>query len=91
MKKMMTSDGSPSARIMLPEICERLQVKRKGVYDLLRAKIIPAIKFGGRWVIRRYAYEEWERNIEENKRLAVERMNEWSERKRREISARRPS
>lgn len=58
----MMSNGN-SARIQVPEICRRLELGRRSVYGLLEAKIIPAMRVGHRWVVARYAYEEWEKNF----------------------------
>ena len=52
-----------SARISVPEICERLGMGRRAVYGLLEAKVIPSIRVGSRWVIARHAYEEWEKSF----------------------------
>jgi hypothetical protein len=52
-----------SARIQVPEICERLALGHQAVYGLLEAKIIPAIRLKRRWVIARAAYEEWEKTF----------------------------
>jgi excisionase family DNA binding protein len=54
-------NGNGSARIQVPEICQRLQLGKNAVYGLLEARIIPAIRVGNRWVIARYAYQEWEK------------------------------
>lgn len=50
-----------SARISVPEIAERLDIGRLRVYALLERGIIPGVRLGRRWIITRYAYEEWER------------------------------
>lgn len=60
-KLAATSNGS--ARIKVPEICRRLELGERAVYGMLEAKIIPAIRVGTRWVIARYAYEEWEKTF----------------------------
>jgi len=49
------------ARISVPEIAERLTLGRQGVYALLEQGIIPGIRLGRRWIVTRYAYEQWER------------------------------
>jgi excisionase family DNA binding protein len=59
------TNGQPSARIQVPEICERLQLGRRAVYALLEAHIIPNLRLGTRYVIGRSAYEEWERHFGE--------------------------
>jgi excisionase family DNA binding protein len=52
---------SPSSRITVPEIAHRLNIGRLTVYTMLEGGIIPGIRLGRRWIITRYAYEEWER------------------------------
>mgnify|MGYP000448163506 CR=1 FL=1 len=51
-----------SGRITIPEIAERLRVGRLTVYAMLERGIIPGIRIGRRWIVTRYAYEEWERS-----------------------------
>lgn len=48
-------------RITVPGIAKRLNIGRIAVYDMLEGGIIPAIRLGRRWIITRYAYEQWER------------------------------
>jgi hypothetical protein len=31
------------------------------VYQLLESRTIPAIRLGRRWIVTRYAYEQWEK------------------------------
>ena len=50
-----------SKRITVEEIARRLGVGEQTVYRMLEARQIPAIRVGKRWIIRRYAYEHWER------------------------------
>jgi excisionase family DNA binding protein len=50
-----------SARITVEEIANRLDVGRLAVYAMLEQGIIPGIRFGRRWLITRYAYEQWEK------------------------------
>jgi excisionase family DNA binding protein len=50
-----------SARITIPEIAKRLSIGRLAVYAMLEQNIIPAIRLGRRWIITRFAYENWER------------------------------
>jgi excisionase family DNA binding protein len=47
--------------IQVPEIAKRLGVGRLKVYAMLEAGVIPGIKFGRKWIVTRYAYEQWER------------------------------
>ena len=51
----------PSARLTIPEIAQRLDIGRFAVYALLDQNVIPAIRLGRRWLITRFAYENWER------------------------------
>jgi len=50
------------ARITVDEIAQRLALGRLAVYALLERGSIPAIRLGRRWIITRYAYENWEHN-----------------------------
>lgn len=65
------SRGNGTARIQVPEICARLALGKNAVYGLLQARIIPAIRVGNRWVIARYAYEEWEKYFGQRNAPAV--------------------
>jgi excisionase family DNA binding protein len=53
---------SLSGRISVPEIARRLDVGRLAVYEMLEQGILPGIRLGRRWMITRYAYDQWERN-----------------------------
>jgi excisionase family DNA binding protein len=50
-----------SNRLTIPEIASRLSVGRLAVYSMLEQGIIPGIRLGRRWIVTRYAYEQWER------------------------------
>ena len=50
-----------SARITIPEIAKRLSIGRLAVYSMLEQGVIPAIRLGRRWIITRFAYENFER------------------------------
>ena len=50
-----------SSRMSIPEIAKRLSVGRIAVYTMLEQGIIPAIRLGRRWIVTRYAFENWER------------------------------
>lgn len=52
---------SSSKRMTIPEIAERLEIGTTAVYELLEQGEIPGIRCGRRWIVTRYAYEEWER------------------------------
>ena len=45
----------------IPEIANRLSVGRVAVYTMLERRVIPAIRLVRRWIVTRYAFEEWER------------------------------
>jgi len=69
---------SPSGRINVPEIAQRLNIGRLAVYAMLEQKIIPAIRLGRRWIITRHAYEQWERTCGTRTRLGFETQTEVS-------------
>jgi excisionase family DNA binding protein len=54
-------DTERNKRITIEEIADRLSIGRLAVYALLEQKEIPAIRLGRRWIVTRYAYENWER------------------------------
>jgi excisionase family DNA binding protein len=53
---------SKSARLSVEEIAQRLNVGRLAVYTMLEQGIIPGLRVGRRWIVTRYAYENWERS-----------------------------
>jgi excisionase family DNA binding protein len=53
--------GVRTTAIQIPEIAKRLGIGRLKVYAMLEAGIIPGIRFGRKWIVTRYAYEQWER------------------------------
>jgi excisionase family DNA binding protein len=57
-EQMRRTSGS---RISIPEIAGRLSLGRMAVYQLLESRTIPAIRLGRRWIVTRYAYEQWEK------------------------------
>ena len=65
-------NGRGSARITVPEICQRLALGERAVYGLLEAKIIPALRVRKRWVIARYAYEQWEKTFGQRNATALQ-------------------
>jgi excisionase family DNA binding protein len=69
---MTSSNGNGSARILVPEICHRLQLSERAVYALLEAHVIPALRLRKRWIIGRHAYEEWERDMGKRTTVAVQ-------------------
>ena len=72
MSRSILENGRGSARITGSEICQRLALGERAVYALLDARIIPAIRVGKRWVIARYAYEQWEKTFGQNNAIAVQ-------------------
>ncbi len=48
------------AAIQVPEIAQRLGVGRLKVYAMLEASVIPGIRYGRKWIVTRYAYDQWE-------------------------------
>jgi excisionase family DNA binding protein len=55
------SQSAVGARILVPEIAQRLSIGRLAVYAMLERGILPGIRIGRRWIVTRCAYEEWER------------------------------
>ena len=53
-------DAKSTNRIKVDEIAQRLELGRLAVYALLEQREIPAIRLGRRWIITRFAYEDWE-------------------------------
>lgn len=51
-----------SNRITVREIAKRLAIGRQAVYRMLAEHIIPGVRVGARWIVTRYAYEQWERS-----------------------------
>lgn len=47
------------------EISERLGICEETVYDMLRSRTIPNLRYGRRFIISRSAYEKWEASIGE--------------------------
>ena len=50
----------PNSRITVPEISRRLRIGRRAVYALLEQGKLPGIRLGRRWIVTRYAYQQWE-------------------------------
>src|SRR5947209_2304325 len=48
----------------IPEIARRLGIGKVAVYSMLERKLLPGIWLGHRWIVTRYAYEQWERTWE---------------------------
>ena len=51
--------------ITVPEISERLGICEETIYDMLRSRKIPNIRYGRRFIISRAAFERWESKIGE--------------------------
>jgi excisionase family DNA binding protein len=58
---MREEQRTSGSRISVPEIAGRLSLGRMAVYQLLESRTIPAIRLGRRWIVTRYAYEQWEK------------------------------
>jgi excisionase family DNA binding protein len=56
-----TSVVNFSSRISIPEIAKRLAIGRLAVYAMLEQGLLPGLRLGRRWIVTRYAFEEWER------------------------------
>lgn len=48
-------------RMSVSEIARRLAVGRQTVYSMLERGVLPGTHVGHRWIVTRYAYEQWER------------------------------
>ena len=66
---MNESRRNGSARIQVPEICQRLALGRQAVYGLLEAGIIPAIRLRRKWLISRQSYLDWEKSFGQTRTL----------------------
>jgi excisionase family DNA binding protein len=42
------------------EIARRLDIGRLAVYTMLEQGLLPGIRLGRRWIVTRYAFENWE-------------------------------
>ena len=59
--------------ITVREIAERLGICEETVYDMLRSRTIPNLRYGRRFIISRVAYEKWEATIGEAIPVAASR------------------
>ena len=57
----MEAQTVANARMTVEEVSRRLNIGRRAVYTMLEQGILPGIRMGQRWLITRYAYEQWER------------------------------
>lgn len=48
-------------RLSVKEIAERLDIGKMAVYAMLESGALPGIRVGKRWLVTRFAYEQWER------------------------------
>jgi excisionase family DNA binding protein len=48
-------------RLSVKEIAERLDIGKMAVYAMLETGALPGIRVGKRWLVTRFAYEQWER------------------------------
>jgi excisionase family DNA binding protein len=67
----MNLPANGSARIQVPEICQRLELSERAVYALLEAQIIPSLRLRKRWLIGRHTYMQWEENIGKRDAIAL--------------------
>jgi excisionase family DNA binding protein len=49
--------------ITAPEIAKRLGICIDSVYEMLKSRTIPNIRYGHRFIISRAAFERWESTI----------------------------
>ena len=52
---------NPPARMTVEEIARRLDIGRLAVYTMLEQGLLPGIRLGRRWIVTRYAFENWQR------------------------------
>jgi len=45
----------------IPEIAARLSIGRDSVYLMLERGTIPGVRLNRKWIITRYAFEQWEK------------------------------
>ena len=48
-------------RLSVKDIAERLDIGKMAVYAMLESGTSPGIRVGKRWLVTRFAYEQWER------------------------------
>jgi len=53
--------GLTTSRMTIPEISTRLSLGRGTIYAMLEAGLLPGIRIGRRWIVTRFALDEWER------------------------------
>jgi len=57
--------------ITVPEISERIGICEETIYEMLRSRVIPNIRYGRRFIISRNAFERWEATIGEQVQSSV--------------------
>jgi excisionase family DNA binding protein len=57
--------------ITVPEISERIGICEETIYEMLRSRVIPNIRYGRRFIISRNAFERWEATIGEQVQPSV--------------------
>jgi hypothetical protein len=55
------TEPNTCARLSIGVIARRLSIGKLAVYAMLEQRIIPGVRIGKRWIVTRYAYENWER------------------------------
>ncbi|HEX3745391.1 MAG TPA: helix-turn-helix domain-containing protein [Bryobacteraceae bacterium] len=58
---MVESYWTSRTRLSVKDIAERLDIGKMAVYAMLESGALPGILVGKRWLVTRYAYEQWER------------------------------
>ena len=51
-----------TSRLTILEISARLSLGRGTIYTMLEAGTLPGIRVGRRWIVTRFALDEWERS-----------------------------
>jgi excisionase family DNA binding protein len=57
----VTVTGDLRGRMTIPEICDRLKLGKVLVYRMLEQGQIPALRVGRKWIVTKFAYDQWER------------------------------
>jgi len=56
---MREAPARPTVVLTVADLCEYLKVHRTTVYKLLKARKIPAFRFGGDWRFNREQIDKW--------------------------------
>lgn len=70
------SADSPSTRMSVQEIAQRLSIGRVAVYSMLEQGIIPGVRLGRRWIVTRQSYLAWERTCGTRASTGLRRQSE---------------